>query len=528
MILPESKFLRFDKIVPLKNVIEIDMSSFQDFSICPECNQASYRIHSNYQRNPKDLPWANTSVFLHLNVRRFFCDNSSCKYKIFTERLPDLILPYSRNTDRLLNLLRVIAFANGGEEGSKILKEMGINVSADTLIRIIRNTPETIMKIPEVVGIDDWAFRKGTKYGTIIVNNETGKPIELLPDRKTETVEVWLKSHPGIKYITRDRARFYKKAIDNEAPNTIQIADRWHLIKNLTEAVQLLLLRKNNILIQTAKSFFAKKIDSEVTESLNIEEIKSKADKERIFRRERRLKRFNKVKELFSQGFTQREIKKEIGVNFNTIRRYLSFEELPEILRPSILAKFRPYLEKRWNEGCHNTKELWKEICLQGFHGAYTTVKYFIKPRSRKKGKVISYSSYSKEYLKTPKETAFIIQKEEKDLQEKDKEFRNKLFELFPDILRVSEIVKEFKHILKEKDIKGFSNCVEKMMKSEKEICSFANGLKTDWEAVKSAVCLKWSNGKTEGNVNRLKLIKRKMYGRAKFDLLRLRVLHSY
>lgn len=530
MILPETKFLRVEKIVAINDQIEIHMKSCKDYSICPSCHRPSYRVHSDYQRKPRDLPWINTPVSLHLSVHRFFCDTSNCKYKIFTERFPDLISPYGRNTDRLINTLRVISFANGGEEGSKVLKSLGIKISADTLIRIIRKSPEFITnETPNAVGIDDWSFKKGSKYGTIIVDNETGKPVELLPDREVKTVENWLKLHPGIEYITRDRARYYKNAIDNGSPNTIQIADRWHLIKNLIESVQRLLIRKNNILLTTARTISLEETKPQIQKPLIIDEIKSKSERETIFRRKRRVERFDIVKGLSAQGLTISEIEKEIKIDRKTIMKYLTIEQLPEIIRPSKLGKFKPYLEKRWIEGCHNCLVLWQEICSQGFRGSYGAVKYFIKPRRRRKHKAANFvSTSSKDYIKSPKESAFIILKEDKDLRESDKNFRNKLFQLYPDISRISEIVKDFKTVFKNKDIKGFFECVGKMMKSEKEIGSFANGLKTDWEAVKAAVCLDWSNGKTEGNVNRLKLIKRKMYGRANFDLLRLRVLHSY
>jgi transposase len=528
MILPEAEFLRLDKVVAIENKIEIYIESIKDFCNCPCCYQPSYRVHSCYHRFLKDLPWSNVPVLIHLKARRFFCNTFNCKRKIFTERIPELLMPYSRATNRLINSLRAIGFTSGGEEGCKLVKSLGMHISADSLLRIIRRTPEPVIEPSTIIGVDDWAFKKGMRYGTIIINQKASKVIEILPDRDSETLETWLKEHPEISCVTRDRSYTYKNAIENILPNAVQIADRWHLIKNLLETIQLFLLNHNQMLIETAKSISAEFVieKSCIPEIAKEPEIKSKKDTETKYRRDKKLQRFNKVKTLSSKGLTPGEIEKKVKISRKTLLKYLSMESLPEDIRHSKLHEFKPYLEKRWQEGCHNTKYLWQEISAQGFKGGYTTVKYFIKRRKREKGKVMSYQNSPRHFLKSSKETAFILIAEEKDLGEKDKRFRNKLFELFPESAFVSKIAKDFKNILKNNDLNGFFCCFEEMMNAGKEFSRFAQGLRNDWKAVQAAVTSKWSNGKTEGHVNRLKLIKRKMYGRAKFDLLRKRVIY--
>lgn len=225
-ILPEA-----DKIVLIarpKNLV----------SYCPSCGYASRRVHSHYLRRFADLPWHGRVVEIHLHARRFRCDNLYCQRRIFTERLAETVQPGARRTVRLGESQRAIGFATGGELGSRLSRKLAMPVSGDTLLRMICRAAVEPFPPPRVVRIDDWAWRKGQSYGTIVCDLERNRVIDLLPDREAGTVAAWLKQYPGIEIVARDRAGFYADGASRGAPQARQVADRWHLLRNLGDALQ--------------------------------------------------------------------------------------------------------------------------------------------------------------------------------------------------------------------------------------------------------------------------------------------------
>jgi transposase len=197
----------------------------------------SERVHSHYERTVCDLPWRGISVTLKVRSRRFFCENRECERSIFCERLPE-IAAHARKTERLEEALTMIAFELGGEAGARLARELGLPISPDALLERIRRTPRLGAGRVRVLGIDDWAKKKGHSYGTILVDLERHRVVDLLPDRTAETLEKWLKAHPKIEVVSRDRYQPYIDGIRAGAPKALQVADRWHLLKNLTDAVE--------------------------------------------------------------------------------------------------------------------------------------------------------------------------------------------------------------------------------------------------------------------------------------------------
>jgi len=207
-------------------------------AVCPYCQTSSAKRHSEYVRKPQALPCADTSIHLRLIVNRYFCQNPSCRHKTFAERIPDTVQFYARRTIHLETLLKFIAFDMSAETTAGVCKKLKIQVSPDSLLRLIRKTtlhPEPLVR---VLGVDDWAIRKGQSYGTILVDLEKHQTIELLPDRTQTTLSRWLQKHPEIEIISRDRSFEYKAGSEIGAPHAMQVVDRWHLLHNLREKLQ--------------------------------------------------------------------------------------------------------------------------------------------------------------------------------------------------------------------------------------------------------------------------------------------------
>lgn len=241
--LPDPELLSLQNTRQSPTVIWFDISSRARHSACPQCRHLSARIHSRYTRTLKDLSLLGKRVRLQLTVRKFFCDLPSCPQRIFCERLSTVTQPWRRDTVRLEHQQRQVAFESGAEGGARILRDVGCPISADSLLSRLRRSSPASDPVVRQLGIDDWAWRKGQRYGTILVDLERHQVIDLLTDRDVVTLTAWLSRHPEIELITRDRAGTYQEAATLGAPQAQQIADRWHLLKNVRETLERFLLR---------------------------------------------------------------------------------------------------------------------------------------------------------------------------------------------------------------------------------------------------------------------------------------------
>lgn len=316
-------------------------------SRCPACQQISRRRHSWYERRLGDLPWEGIPVALELHVRRFFCDNEECGQRIFTERLAETAPRYTRRTTRLSVALEQITRALGGSAGARLAQQLGILASGSTLLRQLRRRAFVdCPRAPRVLGIGDWAWRKGHRYGTILCDLERGKVIDLLPDRSAESTERWLRAHPGAEIISRDRASLYAEAATHAAPRAVQVADRWHLLHNLSEALVDALRPHHRLLAEGARTVAekSKPTTEAVVEPLPAE--RSSRSRLRIEQnRERRIARYEAVMERFQQGVSQREIARQCGLGRKTVRRFVRAQGFPERkqhCRSSLIDRHRP------------------------------------------------------------------------------------------------------------------------------------------------------------------------------------------
>ena len=522
-----------DEIEQSEQLIRVHAHTTALSARCSSCEHQSWRVHSTYTRYPADLPVIGQVMRLILQVKRFFCDNPGCQKRTFVEPLTPLIPKYARRTERLTDTLRLLSIATSGELASRLAKHLGMLISSPaTLLRIIRNRALPQKATPRVLGVDDWAFKRGHHYGTILVDLEAQEPIDLLSDREAETVATWLKEHPGIEVVSRDRSSEYKAGITEGAPQAIQIADRWHLLRNWGDALQRLLARHPKVL-RTASQKVHERIHGIVTHVAdNTEHNAPSADEvDQPKPLSYRQMRFDEVKTLAAQGLSRRAIARQLHMHRQTVARYLESDKLPErISRSQNVSSVTPYfayIKRRWAEGCENGKQLWREIQQQGFTGSYMSVMRAIKKFRPTDGR----RQQSTTMLPTPsplspRQAMWLLVRAPEDLSEEQVIQRDELCAGCPDAAVAYPLAQRFMIMIRERQadfLDSWLNDVENSGIST--LRNFATGLRRDYEAVKAALSFEWSNGQVEGQVNRLKLIKRQMYGRANFDLLRAKVL---
>jgi transposase len=349
-------------------IIRLTVVSLQVEALCSICGQSSQRVHSRYRRQFADVPCAGIPMQWVLTAKRFFCDNPNCHKTTFVERLPQVVAVWSRRTQRLIATQQSIGVAVGGESGARLSRRLSMTTSPDTLLRLIHRMPEVPGKPVRVLGVDDWAWRRGQRYGTLLVDLEQSQPIDLLPDRTAEALAEWLKAHPTIEIISRDRAGAYADGARRGAPDAVQVADRWHLLHNLVEALERLFDRlptsvrippAATAIISTIRPDSGKSNSRRKTspESPSVDErpaavrLPTRPEQIQQARRAKRLKRYETVLGLHAQGLSHRAIARQLRIGKGTVRRYLNASTFPEIARrrkaPSILDPYMPYLTER-------------------------------------------------------------------------------------------------------------------------------------------------------------------------------------
>ncbi len=491
-------------------------------------------MHSHYRRSPGDLPWGGYPVRLVLGVRKFFCKNPSCKRRIFAERLPEVVAPRARTTERMTLLLRAIAFALGGEAGSRLAKRIGVSASPATLISLIRRTslPEPLPA--SVLGVDDWAKRKGKNYGTAIVDLERHRLIELLPDREAETLARWLKQNPGVEVISRDRGERYAVGGHKGAPEAVHVADRWHLLSNWREATERIFDRHRAHIKQVVlpKPEPADEPAASVLPVKSVNRQRKYLEEKRARAQAERQARYDMIRARYAKGEYLETIATDLGITYRTARKYALSEECPTRKptdkRPRMLAPYEPYLKARWAEGCKNGKQLYREIVAHGFAGSRFPVATFVARLRREEEEGKPQSPPTAGEPLTPREASKLVLRKPERLTDAGLKTLAQLRDVHSDIAATLAFTERFAAIVR--DQRGTAELERWLVDAEAsevgEIRQFARKVRQDEAAVRAGCTLPHSNGQTEGQVAKLKAIKRSMYGRAKFDLLRRRALY--
>lgn len=528
---------------------------------CPRCHVQACHIHSHYQRRVADLPSGGRQVALRLAVRRFFCLNLACSQVIFSERLAPLVEPWARKTTRLIAALRAVALATGGEAGTRLAPQVGMQASPSTILRQIKATPLRLPAPLTKVGLDDFALRRGLRYGTIIVDLDTHRVVDVLPDRSAATATAWLQVRPQIELISRDRGTEYITAAREGAPQARQVADRWHLLRNLSEAVVEVLTRHQAEMRRASRSLVTPPTLEPEAEAQAPQEAALSAGEEplplligrpyrepRVLQAElaRRVARYDcyeQVVALREHRLTAAEIAQRVGRSARTVRRWLSHGSFPEQRqrrkRPSLIDPYEAYLLRRWQAGCHNGLQLWREIAAQGYAGSQRAFYHYL---GRLRDPAPPPPPPKKRQATTPKrappppgpydhlslkKVAWWWLRPQGELTQADQEAVDFVRQVHPQLEISYQLTRAFVGLMQARQAEALDPWIEQARFSRiPELVRFGLGLKRDYDAVLASLQLPYSQGVVEGHVNRLKLIKRLMYGRASFPLLRTRVLH--
>jgi transposase len=364
--------------------ITFTVRSTQANASCPVCTTPASRIHSHYERTLADLPWAHYRVCLQLRVRRWFCRNRSCHRRLFTERLPTVAVPWARRTLRLAQRLVALGVVLGGTAGVRLGHALGLRVSRNPLLRLLRREPEPDLPTPRVLGVDDGALRKGQTYGTILVDLERRQPVALLPDRESATLAQWLRDHPGVQVIARDRATTYADGARQGASTATQVADRFHLLRNLAETLEQVFhqhrMALKGIHMPSAALPLALAAQPAVTETPSPPPTAQPTaplppSDEASPRHTHRRLRYEQVCHLARHGWPFQAIAQQVWLHRKTVAQYVRADSFPVRARPrSLLDPYKPYLLACWHQGCRTGMRLYEDIQRQGYRGGRSTV----------------------------------------------------------------------------------------------------------------------------------------------------------
>ena len=544
-LLPTTPQLRLDTwhMDDLTTQLTLRVTSTQALVHGPICRFPTRRVHSRYVRTVADLPWASWRVVLHLQVRKFFCANGRCPRRIFTERLAPLVTPWARRTQRLMHWLTHIAMALGGRAGVRLCRTLGLAISRHTLLHLLRHLPLPDVATPHVLGVDAWASRKRQTYGTVLIDLERRRPLALLPDREAKTFALWLQAHPGVGVITRDRSRAYADGARQGAPDAIQVADRFHLLQNLAEALDQVfnahsstLEAINEVLHQAPGA----RPDGTVAVPVPPPPPPCSARELAHQRQAQRRALHQQIWGLHKQGWPGWAIAQQLGIGKNTVYRYLRTETLPERQRRadrgrSILTPYHAYLLERWNAGHRDALRLFRELQQRGYAGSYPTVARYAQrlrqaqgqtPRQRKLRQTLPVVAEPASRHLTARRATWLVLRRPERLNDDEAAPLAQLQAQQPELAGAIALAQDFTRLVRERQPDQLEPWLARAAESPHvPLQRFAKGLRDDYDAVTAGVTLPWSNGPVEGQINRLKLLKRQMFGRANLDLLQQRFL---
>jgi transposase len=528
--------ITIDSIDPGANELVIGLACDAPSMPCPECHQLSARIHGHYQRTVADLPCAGRTVILALTVRKFVCSTPGCPRRIFTERLPGLVQSYARMTTRLIALVQALGLGAGGQLGTRLADRSAIATTPSTLLRHLMMLPAPKARAVRVLGVDDFAWKKRFTYGTILVDLERRKIIDVLADRESATVEGWLQEHPEVELVIRDRGKDFTKAATMGAPQAQQVVDRFHMVRNLSEVLQEILghcraeIRQGEAPLPQLEKAAAEPTRPLPTAATWQQRTPAHVKKVHQARQASRDDRYNQMTTLRTQGLTQREVAKRMGMSERTVRHWLKRGAAPtnerQFRRRSVFDPYAAYVLQRWQDGIYEAKQLYAEIRAQGFPGTVRIVQRFVQALRDDPEKIPLAPATGADRFSSKTATWLFI-RDPKQLTTKKQVELELICQRSETARKTYELTQQFMRMLRLRRGQEFERWLSAVEASQiPELRRFAKGLLRDKSAVVAGLTLSYSNGPVEAQVQKLKLVKRSMFGRAKLPLLRQRLLH--
>jgi transposase len=538
LLFPQLAGLQVRRVEDTGDAVVISASCITSPRCCPACGPVSSRVHGGYSRTVADGAAGGRPVLIILRVLRFPCLDPSCPKVTFAVQEDGLTSRYCRRSVPLTGMLTGFGLELAGRAGARLAARLGIAVHSSTLLRLVAGLPEReAATAPEILGIDDFALRKGHVYGTVLVNMDTGDVVDMLPDREAATVEAWLKKHPGTALICRDRAGAYAEAASAGAPDAIQVADRWHLWHNLAGYAEKTAGRHRACLLAAGRGTQ----DGDGRQEGEGLPGGSCPDQENqlppdgfldAHGRERRLvartrERYADIRARLDAGQSQAAISRDTGLTAKTVRRFTRAQGIDELLvkavtRESKLDEFKPYLCRRWDNGIRDAAVLHAELRERGWTGSVKTVQRYVAPFR----KTAAPAGPPPAVPKTRQITRLLLTRPghlQPGEQAQLADIRARCPHLDSLAGHIGAFAEMMANLTGAAGLDAWLAAVE--ADDQPELHSFATGVRSDKEAVVNGLTLPCSSGRVEGTVNKIKMIKRQMYGRAGFALLRRRVM---
>ena len=546
-MLPDATALRLEAcdVDDTTAQITLRVQSTQTNAPCPLCATPARRIHSDYGRTLADLPWAQYRMCLQLRVRKWFCRNRACHRRIFTERLPTIAAPWARRTLRLAQRLVTLGVALGGTAGVRLGHAWDLAVSRNTLLRGLRRQSTPSFPTPTVLGVDDFALRKRHTYGTILVDLERRQPVALLPDRTAATFAQWLQEHPGVAVIARDRSTAYAEGARQGASEAIQVADRFHLLQNLREALDQVFITHSPILDAVNETMRQQPVplpDGAMAVPVPPHDIPLPAQQRAAQRQARRQALHTQVWALHHQGWTAPAIAQHLGMSLRTVQRDLQRATFTGRKQrsdrgDSVLNPYKGSLLERWNAGCRTAARLFRDLQQQGDAGSYALVAAYARRLRQAQGLAPGQRCPRRPLPRvaepvcpplTPRRATWLVLRRATKRTEAETQQLTQLHAQAAEVAEAIDLAQDFLQLVRQRQPEHFDAWLERASTSALEaVQRFASGLRDDYAAVTAGMTLPWSTSPVEGHINRLKIVKRQMFGRAHLDLLSRRFLRA-
>jgi transposase len=486
--------------------------------VCPDCGLFSDRVHDRYQRRLKDLPLAHQRFVIRLTVRRFICGSADCPRRTFAEPFSQLAAPYARFTTRLNRALERVGLALAGRAGARLAAQLGFGVGRMTLLRRVMALPDPRFSAPRVLGVDDFAIRRGQSYSTVLTSVEDHRVVDVLPTREGGPLAAWLIRHPGVEIICRDRAGAYAEGARRGAPDALQVADRFHLWQGIGRAVETCVAAHRDCLRNPMPS-------GTLPQNTPPDSDRPQNGAEPVGRRAERKKAAHAlVHEMLTEGHSRRAIARHLGWGLNTVLRYANAARWQDTIRdnrprPSRLDPYKPYLEQRFAEGCTSATQLHGELIAKQAPVTYGMVRAHLATLRR-------VPAEAPPRPPTVRQVTGWLTRHPTALTEEDRAGLKDVLARCPELDTAAGHVRDFGEILTDRlgcTLPTWINAVDASQLPG--LTGFALHLLRDLDAVTAGLTLDWSSGSIEGAVNRIKKIKRQLYGRAGFELLRKMIL---